>query len=241
MRDALADRVDARIERLQRVVDDDAAVAVQAGGLGERDVGPDADRHHDEVGGQRLAGGEPHARDAARLAGDERFGLRFEAEREALRFERLLQHLRGRAVELALHQPRHEVHDRDVHAAQLEAVRRLEPEQPAADHDGVAMLARGRDHRFGVGDVAIGDHAGQVDAGNRQDERGRARGEQQAVVGAPRCRRRLATTRRARSMRVTVLPACSVMPFSAYHSRELSTISSSVCSPASTGDSRMRL
>ena len=42
-------------------------------------------------------------------------------------------------------------------------------------------------------------------------------------------------------MAMTFFPACRVMPFSAYHSRLFSTISSSVCSPASTGESRMRL
>ena len=49
------------------------------------------------------------------------------------------------------------------------------------------------------------------------------------------------TMRFTRSISTTFLPACSVMWFSVYHSQLLSTISSTVCSPASTGDSRMRL
>ncbi|MNG39592.1 hypothetical protein D3C84_1277430 [compost metagenome] len=49
------------------------------------------------------------------------------------------------------------------------------------------------------------------------------------------------TMRLMRSTSTTLLPACRVILFSAYHSQLLSTISSTVCSPASTGDSRMRL
>ena len=49
------------------------------------------------------------------------------------------------------------------------------------------------------------------------------------------------TTRRTRSTSVTVKPVCSVMWLSAYHDQSLRMISSMVCSPASTGDSRMRL
>ena len=49
----------------------------------------------------------------------------------------------GRLVELALHQRRHQVDDGDLHAAQRRPVRRLEPEQTAADHHRrAARLAR---------------------------------------------------------------------------------------------------
>jgi hypothetical protein len=44
-----------------------------------------------------------------------------------------LKHARGSPVELALHEPRHQVHHRDVHAAQLEAVGCLQAKQAAAD------------------------------------------------------------------------------------------------------------
>ena len=49
------------------------------------------------------------------------------------------------------------------------------------------------------------------------------------------------TLRRTRSIRVASLPRCRVMPLSAYQDSGLSTMSSKSCSPASTGDSRMRL
>ena len=68
----------------------------------------------------------------------------------AARFERLLQQLAGHVVELALHQPRHQVHHGDLHAAQHQAVRGLQAEQAAADHDRVLVLRRCRDHRVGA-------------------------------------------------------------------------------------------
>ena len=49
------------------------------------------------------------------------------------------------------------------------------------------------------------------------------------------------TRRLTRSMAITLRPVCSVMPCSEYHDSGLRMISSIVCSPASTGDSRMRL
>ena len=100
------------------------------------------------------------------------------------------------------------------------------PEQPAADHDRVPVRARGLDHVVGVRDVAIRDHALQVLARHRQDERVRAGRKQQPVVASPRCRPRTRTTRVLRFTSTTFLPVCSVMPLSAYHSRVFSTISS---------------
>ena len=79
----------------------------------------------------------------------------------------------------------------------------------------------GLDHRLGVGDVAVGDHALQVLARHRQDERVRAGAQQQPVVGVLRCRpRRARRAARGRSA-VTFLPACSVMPLSAYQSQRV--------------------
>jgi hypothetical protein len=46
----------------------------------------------------------------------------------------------GGLVELALHDPLAEVHHGDVHAAQLQAVGRLQPEQAGADHHRVRYL-----------------------------------------------------------------------------------------------------
>src|SRR5690606_12732154 len=60
MRGAFAHRVHARIEGLQRIVDHDAAVAVDAGGLRERGVGAYAGGHYHQVGRNLAAVGEAH-------------------------------------------------------------------------------------------------------------------------------------------------------------------------------------
>ena len=164
MRDAFADRVDARVERLHRVVDDDAAVAMQAGGLRELDVGPDADRHHDEVA--PAASRRPARRTAATrpdLAGDERLRLRLEPEREALA-PRATAAAGRRRVRSSWRSISHGIRCTTVTSMPraLQPVRGLEPEQAAADDDRVACARRRVDHRLGVGDVAVGDHAGKV-------------------------------------------------------------------------------
>ena len=63
--DAFADRVDERIKRLHRVVDHDAARAVDASRFGKRRIGFDAGRHHHQVGIDFLPVLEPDARHAA--------------------------------------------------------------------------------------------------------------------------------------------------------------------------------
>ena len=53
----------------------------------------------------------------------------------------------ARVVELALHQPVHRVHHRDLHAAASQAGRRLQAQQPPADHDrGARRALRRLDH-----------------------------------------------------------------------------------------------
>jgi hypothetical protein len=118
----------------------------------------------------------------------------------------LLQQLAGHVVELALHQPGHQVHHGDLHAALHQAVGRFQAQQAAADDHRVLVL-RGRvDHGLRVGDVAVGQHALQVLARHRQDERVGAGGHEQAVVRRTACRRRPCTTRLTRSTSVTLHP-----------------------------------
>jgi hypothetical protein len=136
--------------------------------------------HHDEVGRQLRAVGEPDRAHAA-VAYDRR-GLRRHRELEPALLERAPEQLAGRRVELPLHERRVQVHDRHVHAALLQAVCGLEPEQPAADHDGSPRRARRRDHAIDVREVAIRDDAGQIVAGHGQHDRPRPRREYQPVV-----------------------------------------------------------
>ena len=187
VRRAFTDRVDARIgDGLHRVVDDDAAAhvgaAVQADLQGQLGVGADAGSHHHQVGGQFAAVLELHCGDAAGRATDQRLGLGRDAKLHAARLQRLAQHVAGHVVELALHQPRREVHQRDIHAARHQAVGGLQTQQPATDDDRMGVRLGGLDHRVGVGDVAECDHADQVAPRQRRDERVRAGRDQQPVV-----------------------------------------------------------
>ena len=181
--DALADRIDLGVVGLHRVIDHDAAVAVDAGRFGQRIVGTDAGGHDHQIGRNLHAVLETDGGNATALALNQHLGLLFQQELEALVLERLLQHPAGHFVELAFEQPRAEVHHGDIHAAQFEAVGRFEAEQTAADDHRVPVHAGGFDHLVGVLDVAVTDDTRQIVAGNRQNERVRAGGDEQAVVG----------------------------------------------------------
>ncbi len=58
----------------------------------------------------------------------------------------------------------------------------FQPQQAAADDDRVAVVARHRQHGFDILDIAEGQHAAQLMARHRNDERLGAGGDQQAVV-----------------------------------------------------------
>nr|GEU28124.1 hypothetical protein [Tanacetum cinerariifolium] len=177
---ALAHGVDARIVRLQRIVHHDGAVAVQAGRLGQRDIGTHAGRHHHQVGRDGAAVLEAHAGHALDARDVGRMGVHQEGEAPV--FQRLLQQQRGGLVELLVHQRVAHVHHGDRHALALQAAGGLQSQQAAADHHRVAVVARHGEHAFHVLDIAKRQHAGQLVARYGNDERLRAGGDQQAVV-----------------------------------------------------------
>src|SRR6516165_12733670 len=104
----------------------------------------------------------------AAVADDAR-SLGFEAHGDALGFDRALEHPRRARIELALHQPVHEMEDGDVGARLGESIGGFETEEPAADDDD----ARTRRFRDGVDvvDVAEGEHARQVHSGDGELDR----------------------------------------------------------------------
>ncbi|OWK18594.1 hypothetical protein AJ88_07100 [Mesorhizobium amorphae CCBAU 01583] len=69
----------------------------------------------------------------------------------------------------------------DVHALRVETGRGFEPEQAAANDHGLGPRLGGKHHRADVVQVAIGQHAGQIVARHRDDERHRAGGDDQLV------------------------------------------------------------
>ena len=184
VRGAFAHGVDARVgSGLHGVVDHDAAVDMQAHGFGQGGVGAYAHGHDDQVGRHLAAVLEAHCLDAAVVTAEQLLGLRRHQKLHAALDQRLLQHLPGHGVELALHQPFAGMHHGDLHAALHQAVGGLQAQQPPADHHRVLVFGRGINHGLGVGNVAVGEHAVQVLAGNRQHEGIGARRQDQPVVG----------------------------------------------------------
>lgn len=76
----------------------------------------------------------------------------------------------------------HQVDDGDIGAARGHARRRLKPQKAAADDHRILAGDPGRDHRIRIVQIAIGDDAGQIPAGHRDDKGGRAGGDDQRVI-----------------------------------------------------------
>jgi hypothetical protein len=94
-----------------------------------------------------------------------------------------LQNGRRAAVELALHQAVHDMHQRHVRAALGEPIGRLDAEQAAADDRDFAPLRGGGFQRRHILHVAEGDDAGEVRAWHGQHDRPGTRGENALVEG----------------------------------------------------------
>ena len=69
---------------------------------------------------------------------------------------------RGAVIELALHQPVHEMEEGDAGTGLGEAVGGFEAEQPAADHHHPGAGGLGRGDGVDVVDVTEGEHARQI-------------------------------------------------------------------------------
>ena len=97
--------------------------------------------------------------------------------------DRTLQHARSLGIELALHQPVHQVQHGDACAGLRETVRGLKSEQPAADHHDAVARACTMPDGPDVVDVAERDDAGQRHAGERRPDRLRTGREHQLREG----------------------------------------------------------
>ena len=180
---ALADCEHVRIGGAHGVVHHHAPVHLQAGGLGERHVRPDADGHDQEVAGQHPAVLQPQPGDPAMRAHD-LLGLGAQHRLHPALAQRLGQEMAGGGVQLALHQDVHQVHDRGGHAAPGEAVGRLKAQEPPADHHRLSLRrGAGADHALYVVQVAEGDDAFKLRAGQGQADRVGAGGEEELVIG----------------------------------------------------------
>ena len=133
MLDAFADGVDIRIAGAHVVADQDAAVDRRARRARARSIlGRMPIASTTRSAGNLAAVGEQYR--LGPLGAEDLLGLAVGEEGDAARVEVAPQQFAGGGVELALHQRRHQMHDRDRHAAALQSPRRFEAEQPAADH-----------------------------------------------------------------------------------------------------------
>ena len=154
---AFAERKDVSAEVSQMIVDHDAAVDGNARVFRKRDVRPDAGGEDHGIGLDPPSVGELDAFDMA-VAVDAR-GVGVEQHVDALALDQRLQQISRRRIELALHQPVHQMQQRHRRAGFREAIGRFESEQSAADHDD-ALLARGeRQQQIDIAAVAEGVHA----------------------------------------------------------------------------------
>ncbi len=180
MLDTLSDREDVGVGCHQMIVDMNAAADGQPGIARQPDVGPDADRHHHQRCRNLAAVLQPDTLD---LALPVYFGgIGAGQDRLPARLQRLLEQPAGGLVELPFHQRRHQVEHRHLHAAQREPMRRLKPEQAAADYHSIAALLSGAQHFADVIHVTERHHALQIMARAWDDERVGPGSEQQLVV-----------------------------------------------------------
>ena len=152
-------------------------MTANAGVLRQRDIGPDAGGENHRIGVDPPAVRQFDALDAD-LADDAR-GVGVEQDLDALALDQRLQQLRRRRIELALHQPVHQMNQRDRRAGLGQAVGRLQPEQSAADHDDALLLRGERQQQIDVAAVAKGMHAGEIGAGHVEPQRRRTGGQHQ--------------------------------------------------------------
>ena len=178
---AFADRVDAGSAGLECIVDHDAALDRDAGIARQIGARPDADRHDHRVGRDGAAVLQRDGLDAMFAADLHGVGLEHDLDPHCL--DGVLQHPRRLRVELALHQPVHQVQHRHARARLGEAVGGLEPEQSAADHHDTVAGSRAMPDGPDVADVAERDHARQCHAGDLRPDRLRAGGEHEPGEG----------------------------------------------------------
>ncbi len=166
-------------------------------------------------------------------------------------FDLVAQHPPTALVELLVHQVTGRMYDVDGHALRLQTVRGFETEQPAADHDGAHVIARGRqlEHAVGVLDGPEAEDAPPREFAVRFPEPsmfGKNVWEPVAMMRTSKSMTRPdahVTVLAKRSIDSARSPAWRVTPCSRYHAIGLSIRSSSstVASPARTWLSMMRL
>ena len=119
--------------------------------------------------------GELYILDSARTADARRIGVQKHAH--AFLFDEAAQDVGAGRIELALHQPIHDMGERHVDAASRKAIGRLQSEKAAADDERARAFAFQPGQRLDVLHVAKRVNARKIGALDRQPCRARTRGE----------------------------------------------------------------
>ena len=178
---ALPECVDRCIRSHHAIVNDNPAVHGKAGILGELRCGTNADGHDDHIAFDHPA---VFQLDTFHLGGaQDLLGVCLGDDLDAAFAQRLFEQIGGGRIELALHDRRHEVDDRHLHALALQTIGRFQTEKPAADHNRPTLALGDLQHLLDVVEIAIGKHARQLVARHRNDEGQRSCCDDQLVVG----------------------------------------------------------
>ena len=178
---ALSHSIDGGVgQRLQVIVDDDAAATMDAGSLGQPDIRTNPGRHDQQITIQHGAVSKQQAGDA--LLAENGGGQGGEAELHPLLFKIMTEHVAGSPIQLHVHQRRLVVHNGHIHTEAHQPFGRLQSEQAAAKNGSSLILSGRFDQRLAILDIAKGDDALLVDARNRDHEGVGARGDNQRVV-----------------------------------------------------------
>jgi len=179
---ALARRIDRGVRGPTLLVDDDAVRAGKAGGLGQLDIGQDADADHDKIRLVPGAVGHDHGTHAAILARQPR-DPRVEHELHATCAMQIGIEGRDDRGDDAAHQPVRGLEHRHVLAEQAKRRRDLEADEPAADHHGARGALGPSGEIARVVERAQIEHAIEVGAWHGQRADAGTGGEHERVVG----------------------------------------------------------
>ena len=177
---ALAHCKDVAVGGTHPIGHDNPAIDWQAGFSGQLARRANADGHHDQVGLDHPAVRQfdpvrlVTANDPQRRGGQDRV--------DPLRRQPLPQPCGTTRVELAFHQPVHGMHNGHGHAPARQARGRFQPQQPAADDDGVPARRSRVHHGLYVRQGTVQHNAGQIGPGQAQPDGVRPGRQHEAVV-----------------------------------------------------------
>ena len=174
------ERIDAFIDRLHLVIDDNAAIDSEARLFGHLRVRPDADSHHHKIGWNFRTVFKAYGFNLA-VACD-LFCIGTCENTDAAILKRFFQQIAGRTIELSFHQRRHQMNDRHRHALHLQTGGSFKTQQTATDHDRMATALCGEQHGMHIVEVTIGENARKIVAGHRNDNRHRTCSDHQLIV-----------------------------------------------------------